>query len=175
MAGLRPSAVRPTIGTNRPKYLSLSPSEDQVGKLLRHRGYTTLAHVERAITPILADWQNQPQLATGFFTRLRKARRALTAWQVLKVMQGGRVETNVIHYSSVIIACESQGAWEMAIDLLHCMKIAFVEHDVVSMSSAIAACEKRWPLGVCAFHLREYDRFGDSTKCCELQLCNLSL
>eukprot|EP00434_Breviolum_minutum_P015467 symbB.v1.2.013625.t2/scaffold968.1/size148170/20 len=145
-----PSAGWPS---KQPLYKSLSPEEDQVGKLLRHRGYTSLAHVERAVTPALNDWQRQPKLATGVLTRLRKAKKALTAWQVLQVMQGGRVETNVIHYSSVIIACESQGAWEMAIDLLQCMEMAFVEQDVVSLSSAIAACEKdgRWECALSVF------------------------
>eukprot|EP00438_Fugacium_kawagutii_P027159 Skav219933 [mRNA] locus=scaffold4801:79243:80058:- [translate_table: standard] len=68
-------------------------------------------------------------------------------------MQEGRVETNLIHYSSVIIACESQGAWELAIDLLRCMEATFIEHDVVSMSSAIAACEKdgRWECALSIF------------------------
>lgn len=105
MAG--PNQLYPQFRPSKqPLYKSLSPEEDQVGKLLRHRGYTSLAHVERAVTPALNDWQRQPKLATGVLTRLRKAKKALTAWQVLQVMQGGRVETNVIHYSSVAWAVE---------------------------------------------------------------------
>ena len=140
------------MDAQRPLYTRLAPEQDEVKKLLNLRSYTTFQSVERAVAPVLQDWQRQPKLATGVLTRLRKARRSLTAWQVLHVMRRGRIETNVIHYSSAIIACESQGAWQLALDLLHCMDQAAVRHDVVSISAVMAACEKagRWE---CALEL----------------------
>ena len=106
----------------------------------------TVGTVEKAISPVLKKWHTQPAMATHVLTRLRQARRALTAWQVLQVMRSSGIETNVIHYSSVIIACENQGAWQLALDLVGSMVLSRIEHDVISMSSAISACEKAlWP------------------------------
>ena len=123
---------------------SRNPAEERanIASLLKQRRYVSLSTVERAIFPMLQKWHTQPAMATHLLTRLRQARRALTAWQVLQVMRCNAVETNVIHYSSVIIACENQGAWQLALDLLSSMDSSRIKHDVISMSSAISACEK---------------------------------
>ena len=120
----------------------LAAERAQVAALLKMRTYVSLSTVERAISPVLQMWHAQPAMATHALTRLRQARRALTAWQVLQVMRSAGVETNVIHYSSVIIACENQGAWQLALDLLSSMDSCGIRHDVISISSAISACEK---------------------------------
>ncbi|CAE7261968.1 unnamed protein product [Symbiodinium sp. KB8] len=119
-----------------------SPEKAQLAALLKLRSYVTVGTVEKAISPVLKKWHAQPAMATHVLTRLRQARRALTAWQVLQVMRSSGIETNVIHYSSVIIACENQGAWQLALDLVGSMVLSRIEHDVISMSSAISACEK---------------------------------
>ena len=129
---------------SRPRYLSLAPEEDGVARLLRQRRYVQAGEVRQAVAGVLQDWRDEPRLATGVLRRLRS--RPLTAWQVLEAMRMGRVEANVIHYSNGIIACESQGAWQLALDLLEAMLQQSIQQDVVSMSSVIAACEKagRW-------------------------------
>ncbi|CAE7268638.1 unnamed protein product [Symbiodinium sp. CCMP2456] len=119
-----------------------SSEKAQLAALLKLRSYVTVATVEEAISPVLEKWHAQPAMATHVLTRLRQARRALTAWQVLQVMRSSGIETNVIHYSSVIIACENQGAWQLALDLVGSMVLSRIQHDVISMSSAISACEK---------------------------------
>ena len=121
---------------------AFSGARTQTALLLKLRRYVTLSKVEETISPLLKKWHAQPAMATHVLTRLRQAGRALTAWQVLQVMRSSGIETNVIHYSSVIIACENQGAWQLALDLVSSMSLSRIEHDVISMSSAISACEK---------------------------------
>ncbi|CAE8614608.1 unnamed protein product [Polarella glacialis] len=65
-------------------------------------------------------------------------------------MQASQVEVNVYHCSAAISACEKDGQWQMALNLLSLMPEAMVVPNVITYSAVISACEKggQWQMAL---------------------------
>merc|ERR1712054_276066 len=66
-------------------------------------------------------------------------------------MQQRRLEPDVISFSAAISACEKDGQWEKALQMLDEIQQRRLEPNVISFNAAISACEK-------SLHHREADR-----------------
>ena len=57
-------------------------------------------------------------------------------------MPGRGVTPNVITYNATISACEKDGLWQQALELLREMPERGVTPDVITYSATMSACEK---------------------------------
>lgn len=73
-----------------------------------------------------------------------------------KMLQG-KLEPNVVSYSTVISACQKQQKSQSALDLLWTMRVQLVLPNMVTCSAAISACGRHWKTAVWLFALMELD------------------